>query len=267
MARSASDPLAAYNAKRDFAKTAEPAGKHHPGATGNRFIVQKHDATRLHWDLRLEADGVLKSWAVTRGPSPNPDDKRLSVRTEDHPLAYAEFEGVIAKGEYGGGTVMLWDRGTWAPVAGKTAADIEEGHIHFTLDGERMKGEWILFKIKGKPGEKRENWLLRKVADGNEGASEDLDERCLTSVLTGRTMAEIDADPDNVHSLAAKKGDAFSAEMSKAKRHSKAFAKPGRQLSRRSAPPQFKPVHLSRLNERRCENVPFRWMVPTANQA
>jgi bifunctional non-homologous end joining protein LigD len=247
MARAVPDPLAAYNAKRDFSKTGEPAGKRYPGAAGNRFIVQKHDATRLHWDLRLEADGVLKSWAVTRGPSPNPADKRLAVRTEDHPMAYAEFEGVIAKGEYGGGTVMLWDRGTWAPVPGKTAADIEEGHIHFTLDGERMKGEWILFRIKGKPGEKRENWLLRKVADGNEGASEDLVDRCLTSVLTGRTMAQIAADPGNVHSLAGKKGDAFAAEMTKAKRHSQASAKSARKPSRRTDPPAFRAVQLATL--------------------
>ncbi len=123
MARS--DPLAEYNRKRDFKKTKEPAGKRAAvhGAKereGGRFIVQKHDATRLHWDLRLEAEGVLKSWAVTKGPSPDPEIKRLAVRTEDHPMAYADFEGVIPAGEYGGGTVMLWDRGTWAPVPGKS---------------------------------------------------------------------------------------------------------------------------------------------------
>ena len=106
------DALAEYNRKRDFKKTAEPSGTKGKSDTGNAFIVQKHDATRLHWDLRLEADGVLKSWAVTKGPSPDPDIKRLAVRTEDHPISYAEFEGVIPKGEYGGGTVMLWDRGT-----------------------------------------------------------------------------------------------------------------------------------------------------------
>ena len=103
------DPLAEYNAKRDFSLTPEPAGEPLASETGNRFIVQKHDATRLHWDLRLEVDGVLKSWAVTKGPSPDPDIKRLAVRTEDHPMSYADFEGVIPKGEYGGGTVMLWD--------------------------------------------------------------------------------------------------------------------------------------------------------------
>jgi bifunctional non-homologous end joining protein LigD len=123
------DPLATYNAKRDFAKTAEPAGKVAKGS-GQRFMVQKHDATRLHWDFRLEIDGVLKSWAVTRGPSLDPDEKRLAVRTEDHPLSYADFEGMIPKGEYGGGTVMLWDDGTWAPIAGKSAKDLEKGHLH-----------------------------------------------------------------------------------------------------------------------------------------
>ena len=107
------DPLAAYNAKRDFTRTKEPAGTAGKSGEDRIFMVQKHDATRLHWDLRLEADGVLKSWAVTKGPSPDPDIKRLAVRTEDHPMDYATFEGTIPADEYGGGTVMLWDRGTW----------------------------------------------------------------------------------------------------------------------------------------------------------
>jgi bifunctional non-homologous end joining protein LigD len=184
------DPLERYNAKRDFAKTAEPAGTLEPGH-GNSFIVQKHDATRLHWDFRLEVDGVLKSWAVTRGPSLDPDEKRLAVRTEDHPLSYATFEGTIPKGEYGGGTVMLWDRGTWAPVAGKSAKDIEKGHLHFTLDGERMKGEWLLIRLKPRAKETRENWLLRKIDDAYAGGTDTLVEEALTSVATGRTMAEI----------------------------------------------------------------------------
>ncbi len=186
------DSLEKYNAKRDFAKTAEPAGQVAKGA-GNRFIVQKHDASRLHWDFRLEVDGVLKSWAVTRGPSANPDDKRLAVRTEDHPLSYADFEGTIPKGEYGGGTVMLWDSGNWAPIAGKTAATLNEGHLHFTLEGERMKGEWMLIRLKPRGRERGENWLLRKVGDEFAGGSDDLVERGLTSVTTGRTMEEIAA--------------------------------------------------------------------------
>ncbi len=179
MARS--DPLAQYNAKRDFKLTPEPAGKVAKGA-GNRFIVQKHDATRLHYDFRLEVDGVLKSWAVTKGPSIDPADKRLAVRTEDHPMSYADFEGVIPKGEYGGGTVMLWDRGTWAPIAGKSAKDIDKGHLHFALKGERMKGEWLLVRMKSRPGEKRENWVLRKVNDAYAGGTDDLVGRQLTSI-------------------------------------------------------------------------------------
>ena len=210
---SKADPLAQYKAKRDFALTAEPAGKVARGK-GNRFIVQKHDATRLHYDFRIEVDGVLKSWAVTKGPSANPDDKRLAVRTEDHPMSYAEFEGIIPKGQYGGGTVMLWDRGTWAPITGKSAKDIDKGHLHFTLDGERMKGEWILIRLKPRAGEKRENWLLRKIEDAYAGGTDDLVARELTSVLTGRTMAEIAADEDGAQSLKGKKGQAFSAAMS-----------------------------------------------------
>lgn len=187
------DPLATYNAKRDFKRTQEPRGEAGKG-DGHLFMVQKHDATRLHWDLRLEMDGVLKSWAVTRGPSPDPDDKRLAVRTEDHPLSYATFEGTIPRGEYGGGTVMLWDTGRWEAVGGKDPArTIEEGHVHVILHGERMRGEWLLVRMKPRPGEKRENWLLRKVEDAHAGSSGDLVDTALTSVSTGRTMAEIAA--------------------------------------------------------------------------
>ncbi|MCW1384070.1 DNA ligase D [Novosphingobium sp. KCTC 2891] len=227
MAGKPADPLAAYNSRRDFAKTAEPAGQRAASEQGNRFIVQKHDATRLHWDFRLEVDGVLKSWAVTRGPSSDPEDKRLAVRTEDHPLAYADFEGTIPKGEYGGGTVMLWDRGTWAPIAGKSAKDLEKGHLHFTLDGERMKGEWIIFRLKPRAGEKRENWLLRKVDDPYAEQGDALVERGLTSVLTGRTMAEIAGDADGAHSLKGKRGKAFAAEMdAAATRNARLMPKP-----------------------------------------
>jgi bifunctional non-homologous end joining protein LigD len=213
-----------YNRKRDFKKTREPAGKVEKQGR-HRFIVQKHDATRLHYDFRLEMDGVLKSWAVTRGPSLDPDDKRLAVRTEDHPVSYASFEGVIPEGEYGGGTVMLWDEGSWAPIEGKSERDIDRGHLHFTLDGKRMKGEWLLVRIKGRPGEKRENWLLRKIADAEAGGSDDLVARELTSVKTGRTMAEIAADKAGRSSLKGQRGKAFDAIMAKAEEHSETVAR------------------------------------------
>jgi len=193
-----SDALASYNAKRDFTKTEEPRGTYDKlsWGHGDGFMVQKHDATRLHWDLRLELDGTLKSWAVPNGPSLNPDDKRLAVRTEDHPLSYATFEGTIPKGEYGGGTVMMWDRGTWTPAPGKDPRKtLEQGHLHFTLDGERMQGEWVMFRLKPKPGERRgtENWMLKKVRDDHVGGSMGLTETYLTSIKTGRTMQEIAA--------------------------------------------------------------------------
>ncbi|MFW2448176.1 MAG: non-homologous end-joining DNA ligase, partial [Qipengyuania pacifica] len=239
------DPLAEYNARRDFKATPEPAGQRKDGKGGNLFIVQKHDATRLHWDLRLEVDGVLKSWAVTKGPSPDPDVKRLAVRTEDHPMSYAEFEGVIPKGEYGGGTVMLWDRGQWQPVVGKTAKDLDKGHLHFTLDGERMKGEWLLIRLKKKPGEKRENWLLRKLQDDHAEDGDALVQRELTSVLTGRTMAEIAADKNGEYPLAGKKDDAFLAQMEKASAHNARKAKPKK---RKSAPiPKYRKPQLATL--------------------
>ncbi|RXZ64312.1 DNA ligase D [Pelagerythrobacter rhizovicinus] len=240
------DPLAEYNRKRDFGRTAEPAGKRESSARGDRFIVQKHDATRLHWDFRLEADGVLKSWAVTKGPSPDPDIKRLAVRTEDHPMSYAEFEGTIPKGEYGGGTVMLWDRGIWEPVEGKSWKDIDKGHLHFTLKGERMNGEWLLVRMKKRPGEKRENWLLRKVADEHAEEGDPLVERELTSVLTGRSMAEIAADVKGEHSLKGKKGKAFASEMEKAAKHNVRKAKPKRKTAP-GKPPKFRPPQLATL--------------------
>ena len=236
------DPLAQYNAKRDFKLTPEPAGKVAKGA-GNRFIVQKHDATRLHYDFRLEVDGVLKSWAVTKGPSADPADKRLAVRTEDHPMSYADFEGGIPKGEYGGGTVMLWDRGTWAPIEGKSAKDIEKGHLHFTLDGERMKGEWLLVRMKPRPGEKRENWLLRKVDDAYSGGTDDLVGRHLASVLTGRTMAEIAGDDGGAQSLKGAKGQAFAKKMADAAAHNRKVAKP----KTKAKPPKFRPLQLATL--------------------
>jgi bifunctional non-homologous end joining protein LigD len=190
----AADRLRTYREKRDFTRTAEPSGSGRAStAAGRRYLIQKHAATRLHFDFRLELHGVLLSWAVTRGPSYDPHDKRLAVRTEDHPLEYGDFEGTIPKGEYGGGTVMLWDEGTWEPVGDPDAA-LDKGDFKFILHGERLKGKWVLVRMKPRPGErsKRENWLLIKERD--EYAEEEkkpVIERAATSVRSGRTMEEI----------------------------------------------------------------------------
>src|SRR6187455_2159089 len=157
--------LTEYKKKRKFNKTPEPGPEKKRTKSGRLFVIQKHRATQLHYDFRLEVDGVLLSWAVPKGPSLDPKVRRLAMQVEDHPISYAAFEGTIPEGEYGGGTVMLWDKGTWAPIKGKSEKDLDEGHLHFTLDGERMKGEWLLVRMKSRPGEKRENWLLRKIAD------------------------------------------------------------------------------------------------------
>ena len=238
------DPLSDYNRKRDFTRTKEPAGKRGRSA-GNSFIVQKHDATRLHYDFRLEIDGVLKSWAVTRGPSADPADKRLAVRTEDHPLSYARFEGAIPKGEYGGGTVMLWDEGTWEPLPGKSAKDLDKGHLHFILHGQRMKGEWLLILLKPRGGEKRENWLLRKIDDAYAGGADDLVARELTSIRSGRTMGEIAADAPAV-SLKGKKGKAFDAAMKQADGAIPAI-RPKKTGTRAGALPAFRAPQLATL--------------------
>ena len=198
MAKRAGLDIETYNQKRDFSKTKEPKGRRLKGK-GDSFVVQKHDASRLHWDFRLELDGVLKSWAVPKGPSLDPGDNRLAMRTEDHPLDYGSFEGTIPAGEYGGGTVMLWDHGRWIPHPDKDPRKtLEEGHLHFTLEGERMKGEWVMFRLKPKPGEKAEPWMLKKVSDdfaNPENGAELVDEG-VTSVTTGRTMAEIASGSD-----------------------------------------------------------------------
>ncbi|HEY4163130.1 MAG TPA: DNA polymerase ligase N-terminal domain-containing protein, partial [Dongiaceae bacterium] len=170
----AREKLSKYQAKRDFTKTAEPSGSASRGKPAvaksgrPRFVVQKHDATRLHYDFRLELDGVFKSWAVTRGPSDDPADKRLAVEVEDHPLAYGDFEGTIPKGQYGGGTVQLWDRGYWENESPKSPeAALQAGELKFSLDGEKLHGSWVLVRMKfdrdrKQGGGKRTNWLLIK---------------------------------------------------------------------------------------------------------
>lgn len=193
--------LAAYAAKRDFKITSEPSGAVEVAASERaRFVIQKHDATRLHYDLRLEHEGVFLSWAVTRGPSRDPHDKRLAVHVEDHPLAYGDFEGTIPKGQYGGGTVMLWDRGWWAPEPGfDLAKGLKKGEIKLVFAGERMKGGYVLVRIHNdkmaKGGaSKRENWLLIKHRDefAIEGDSAFLDDTAF-SIASGRTMEVIAA--------------------------------------------------------------------------
>jgi bifunctional non-homologous end joining protein LigD len=187
--------LSVYRAKRDFSKTDEPSGKSRVAPSPRlRFVVQKHAARQLHYDLRLELDGVFKSWAVTRGPSVDPADKRLAVEVEDHPLEYGDFEGTIPKGEYGGGTVQLWDRGYWSPEGGKSAQDaLASGDLKFTLDGERLHGSWVLVRMRGdRYGGKRTNWLLIKHRDAFAkpgGADELLEED--RSVASGRTLKQI----------------------------------------------------------------------------
>ena len=184
--------LETYRRKRDFKTTAEPRGKKAVARKGDSYVIQKHAARRLHYDLRLELDGVLKSWAVTRGPSLVPGEKRLAVHVEDHPLEYGEFEGTIPKGEYGGGTVIVWDRGRWKPI-GDPHKGYAKGHLEFELDGEKLHGRWHLVRMAGKPREKRENWLLIKGDDDAArpaGAIDILEERP-ESVKTGRVVDEV----------------------------------------------------------------------------
>ncbi|MFL5225089.1 MAG: DNA polymerase ligase N-terminal domain-containing protein [Microvirga sp.] len=188
-----SKPLSAYNAKRDFRQTAEPRGRRAAGA-GNSFVVQKHAASRLHYDFRLELDGVLKSWAVAKGPSLVAGEKRLAVHVEDHPLDYGGFEGTIPKGQYGGGTVMLWDHGRWEPE-GDAGKDYGKGRLTFRLDGEKLHGRWHLVRMRSRAGERNEQWLLIKSDDEWARAEDEpdlLDEAPL-SVATGRSMDEIAA--------------------------------------------------------------------------
>ena len=193
----ASKKLSTYQAKRDFTQTREPSGETSIVATDRRrFVIQKHAATRLHYDLRLELDGVFKSWAVTRGPSLDPADKRLAVEVEDHPLDYGDFEGTIPKGQYGGGTVQLWDRGYWEPEGDRTPEEaFASGDLKFVLDGERLHGSWVLVRMKwDRSGGKRTNWLLIKHRD--EFAQDGNGEAILAedrSIASGRSMATIAA--------------------------------------------------------------------------
>jgi len=184
------DKLSTYRGKRDFSKTSEPAGQT-ADAGGTRFVVHKHSATADHYDLRLEHDGVLLSWAVPRGPSLNPADKRLAVHTEDHPLDYIDFEGVIPEGEYGGGPMIVWDTGDWAPIE-DVDRGLQKGGFKFRLWGEKLKGGWMLTRLKGRPGDEgKDNWLLIKEHDSGVDTETDILADRPESVKSGLTTEQL----------------------------------------------------------------------------
>ncbi len=180
-----------YKRKRDFERTLEPEGQTEKPEEGLRFVIQHHMARKEHYDLRLEWGGTLLSWAVPKGPSYSTKDKRLAVQVEDHPLEYRNFEGTIPKGEYGGGTVMIWDEGTWEP-AGDVETGLRDGSLKFALHGRRLKGKWALVRLKAKEGETKDNWLLLKEKDAYARESDGIEE-FTTSARTGRSMEEIEA--------------------------------------------------------------------------
>ena len=191
----ASRRLSTYRAKRDFSRTAEPSGSGTVARSSHlRFVVQKHAARRLHYDLRLELDGVFKSWAVTKGPSLDPADKRLAVEVEDHPLEYGDFEGTIPQGQYGGGTVQIWDRGFWEPqVQGTPARALAAGELKLIMAGERMRGGWVLVRLRNSRSGKRPSWLLIKHRDEFARRGDGMLREEDRSVASGRTLEQIAA--------------------------------------------------------------------------
>jgi DNA ligase D-like protein (predicted 3'-phosphoesterase) len=188
------DSLKTYQEKRRFGTTPEPAGGERQGSESSRFVVQKHAARQLHYDFRLEVEGVLKSWAVPKGPSLNPKDKRLAVPTEDHPLEYADFEGVIPEGEYGAGTVMVWDIGIFRNITEKKgqpvplAEAVPHGHVKVWLEGKKLRGGFALTRFKKSP---EEAWLLVKADDEGADPDRDILAEEADSALTGRSLEEI----------------------------------------------------------------------------
>jgi bifunctional non-homologous end joining protein LigD len=214
------DGLDRYRKKRDFSATPEPAGREkaaRPGAGRLRYVVQKHDASHLHYDFRLEWKGVLLSWAVPKGPSLDPSVKRLAMPTEDHPLEYADFEGVIPGGEYGGGTVMVWDRGSWKPEVDDVDAALEKGDLKFLLRGRKLKGSWVLVRTRGFGGGKgRPAWLLIKHRDRYASES-DVTKDEPRSAVSRRLLSGIARDEGGDVEKAAR-ADAGEARPGKKKR-------------------------------------------------
>ncbi len=256
--------LARYREKRDFTKTAEPSGQAavRPANRG-RFVVQKHDATRLHYDFRLELDGVFKSWAVTKGPSLDPADKRLAVEVEDHPLDYGDFEGTIPKGQYGGGTVMLWDRGYWEPEGPLSPQDaLEKGDLKFRLEGGKLHGSWVLVRMRWGKDQGKKNWLLIKhrddrARDGDADALLSQDQ----SIASGRSMAAIASGKGRKPKPFMLSGSAPTADavwdssqgLAAAAREHTVVPKPTRSKPKRSSPvemPRFVPPQLCETRER-----------------
>ncbi len=242
--------LKTYKAKRRFDVTSEPSGKVH-GKRGHAYVIQKHDATRLHYDLRLELDGVMKSWAVTRGPSLNPDDKRLAVEVEDHPIEYNKFEGTIPKGQYGGGTVMIWDRGSWEPNEDPHRG-LKKGHLTFRLEGEKLQGDWHLVRMHRRAGEKRNNWLLIKSKDDTaRGAKgKDILEELPLSAVSNRDLDEIAAGAPKRKPAAKKKKPAQRNPAEKKKTKKSAALRAAMPARRSAALPDFVEPALATLAEK-----------------
>ena len=202
-----SESLKEYRSKRDFEVTEEPKGSARKNGSSKRdllYVVQKHQASHLHYDFRLEWRGVLVSWAVPKGPSIDPSVKRLATQVEDHPVEYGDFEGEIPEGEYGGGTVMLWDRGTWVPEVPDVDEALRKGELKFMLRGKKLKGSWVLVRTKvGYGGRGKESWLLIKHRD-RYASSEDILEETPRSVISNRLLAEIARDANGDVEKAAK---------------------------------------------------------------
>lgn len=190
-------PLNEYRRKRRFDVTSEPAGKpikRRAGAVAKlAFVIQKHRATALHYDFRLQWRGVMLSWAVPKGPSLDPATKRMAMAVEDHPIEYNAFEGIIPAGQYGGGTVMIWDRGTWTPEIPDVDAALEAGELKFSLAGEKLHGSWVLVRTRPRPGQKRAAWLLIKHRD-DWATTDDIAEKAPRSVVSNRLLVEIARD-------------------------------------------------------------------------